>query len=399
MKDQDLQLQKPRRSEPAAVSLPRLESASRHVSGGFIDNPFTSLQNSWASKRTPKGKVRSTDDADLCSRRTADDSAVSSRSSYSKTKLSSYVGPNSKRTLKRSIAPLQALREYFTSPPNVIPGNISPSLPDGMPKTASRSVNSDNDEQDSLLHCKAVASDCIVDFALSLPTALEHEWDLKLCGPVVDAIRRSHPDADFTVELVMARSSVFREAEPTILSMCSLSEHQGQIQRQIENILRRGDYVHNSTRVKVVVLDIERCTPGSLSAALGAVLHDEEILVDIAISKAGENSVLFGTLAKLYREKDVDSTVFSTIGGVISIEGSLYGLTTAHGLRSIGTRQQEGPRASGIKYRDATIFKVANVSKVLLELDILNAPSGLLGIKARSRNQVPTPRPDRIGHW
>ena len=355
MKDLSLQLHEPPRSKSAARTPSQLPSAPRYdpdVPGGAIESFFTSLSNLWASVRTSKGKERPTNDTIFVPERTTDDDYIAFP--HRKTKSSGHSDPHSKLTKDNSIATLQAAKNDFTSPPKTISDNISPSMPDAISKTISKSANSDSNEQKDSFYLKTVAPDCIVDFTRRLPTALEREWNLKVEGPLLDAISRLLPGEYVTVELVMARSSENGEAKPTVLSMCSLLEHETQIRREIHRILSTCDYVRSRIRLKVAVLEISLCTPGSSSAGLDPVPQNETIIVEISTSEAGEDTVLFGKLAKLYREKDIDSTAFSTIGGVVSVGGILYGLTTAHGIRSLGTRPQEGPRASGMKYRNVT---------------------------------------------
>ena len=97
----------------------------------------------------------------------------------------------------------------------------------------------------------------------------------------------------------------------------------------------------------MILLDNEVCASGNELSGSDTLLSGEKAVVEIAASNAGARSVLFASLAKIYLEKDAESTVIATIGGVISIAGVLYGLTTAHGIRTVGSRQQDSPELLG----------------------------------------------------
>lgn len=188
-----------------------------------------------------------------------------------------------------------------------------------------------------------LARDCFLDPDLQLPATLQEEWDSKIVTPLCDAINQSLPDADFTLECVMARSSKRGSSKPTVLLMCSEDRHK----QQLKAILRNCRYIsgHNFER-KVIILGNEVCASGDdLSAS--DTLSGGKAVVETAASDAGARSVLFASPAKLYFENDAKSTAIATIGGVLSIAGVLYGLTTAHGIRTVGSRQQDSPELSG----------------------------------------------------
>ena len=74
--------------------------------------------------------------------------------------------------------------------------------------------------------------------------------------------------------------------------------------------------------------------PGEVSPKSYVMLPDDAILVKMAVNEMESKSVIFGNLARFYRVKYPDSTVSSTIGGVIQLSGIFYGLTTAHGIQT-----------------------------------------------------------------
>ncbi|KAL8793190.1 MAG: hypothetical protein Q9195_004220 [Heterodermia aff. obscurata] len=365
-----LQRQASRRNKSVAEDSPQLPAPPSDAAGGVIETFVASMQNRFASLK-PKRNLKSTDQTVLASEGTTYGFIASPKSSEKKLAPSDDGLAFMMDITDCDIASPQAPKNDFVSTTNAIPDSISPSIPDiispsipdsisssipdiispsipnsispsipqTIPSAASVSAAS-GDHANSKL--KEMARDLFVDFELSIPTALFHEWESRVRGPLLDALCRSLPDVDFALEFVMARSSIKGNAKPTILLACSTLEHQKRIQR----VLRRCDFVPGLVRWKVVVQELKPLTLGSSSDIMDAVPQHAKVLVDIAISKAGESPVLFGKLAKLYCEKDVESTSFSTIGGVVSVAGELYGLTTAHGIESIGTRRQEGPRAS-----------------------------------------------------
>ena len=199
-------------------------------------------------------------------------------------------------------------------------------------------------EQTSSTGCKEFAHDCFLDSDLALPVTLQQEWESRIAASLCDAINQSLPDADFTLECVMARSSRKGSSKPTVLLMCSESRHR----KPLKKILRDCRYISSKKfERKVILLDNEICASGNELSGSDTPLPGEDAVVEIAASNAGARSVLFASLAKIYFEKDAVSTVTATIGGVISIAGVLYGLTTAHGIRTVGSRQQDSPELAG----------------------------------------------------
>lgn len=191
-------------------------------------------------------------------------------------------------------------------------------------------------------HCKRVANDCFVELALPLPTEIKHEWDNKISNPLTDAIYRS-VDAEVTVECVMARSTSSGKVRPTVLLMCSNPRHK----HKIERILRSCNFFPHQFRLKVAVLKNQRCTSEDLLLE-SHVAPDEKILVEMAVTEIGGKPAVFRSLAKFHRDSNAGLTAFSTIGGVIMVAGTLYGLTTGHGIYTLGTGRQGAQRSSGM---------------------------------------------------
>ena len=204
------------------------------------------------------------------------------------------------------------------------------------------SATSSDHDQLSLIHCKPVAKNCFVELELPLPPDLEHEWDRKICNQLSDDICRA-VNAEVTVECVMARSTSSGEVKPTILLMCLKTKHK----KQLKEILRGCNYIPKHFRKKVALLANQRRTPGNISPKVNTLLQDQKIAVEIAIDGNRAKSVVFGSLARFQRINDAKFTAFSTIGGVILIEGVSYGLTTAHGIHTVSNPPPEATRFSG----------------------------------------------------
>ena len=230
----------------------------------------------------------------------------------------------------------QMLSDDFGLPSCTIENNPpSAQTTELVPTTTSSDHN-----QSSSRYCKTIAKDCFVELDLPLPTDMEREWDQKIYNQLSDVIFRS-VDGEVTIECVMARLTSNGAVKPTILLMCSMPKHR----KQIEKILRGCNYIPKHFRRKVALLDIY--TLGNFSPDSSTVLPDQKILVDMAVDKKRARRVIFGSLAKLHSDNDADFTVFSTIGGVILIAGTLYGLTTAHGIYKSSAPCPEVMRFSG----------------------------------------------------
>ena len=183
-----------------------------------------------------------------------------------------------------------------------------------------------------------------MELALSFPIKLEQDYDQRIFSPLSDTIRNQlGEDAEVTIECVMARSTSTGIAEPTILLMCSTLNDK----RQIGRILKECDYISAHFRQKVVVLENQICASGDFSPEAITVLPNQKFLVEIAADEKGAKAIVFGCLAKFIRDDDAGPPIFSTIGGVISIAGTLYGLTTAHGIHNVSNPHPKTTRFSG----------------------------------------------------
>lgn len=193
------------------------------------------------------------------------------------------------------------------------------------------------------MHLTAVADDCFVDVECSLPSPLFHEWTTIIHQRLRDKVYHSLPDAEITIECVMAQQTKTSNAKPTIVLMYSDQRQK----KQLERILRDCKFYSRQFDRKAIMLDTTLCASGESSAQY-LDLQNDELLVGTAISEASKQPTLFARLVKIYPSKGVESSVFSTMGGVISVDGTCYGLTTAHGLRTMGgTERQQITNTSG----------------------------------------------------
>lgn len=200
--------------------------------------------------------------------------------------------------------------------------------------------------------CIVVAENCLLEPELPLPGLLQREWKWRIECRLSNSIRNSIPDSDFTIDCVMAKSTTSAVAKPTILLTCSTSDDK----RQIDRVLADCQYIPYPFDRKVILHDINLCAAGDPSAALDLALQEGD-LVEIKVSKAGENYSLFASLVKIYSANGIRSPTFSTIGGVITIDGIPYGLTTAHAMQNRHTlRQQISMDSSTVCKANASSF-------------------------------------------
>lgn len=199
-------------------------------------------------------------------------------------------------------------------------------------------------------HVKMIAGDCLVELALSLPRNLQDEWDRNIEDRLCTAIAQKIPDGvtSTTVECAMVRSARDAVAVPTILLMCSKAEHKEHIQK----ILRKCSYISTDFECKVILHSMRRCAAGESSTTMDSGWHDGEFFVERATSVNEEPPILFASLVKIYSTQNVGSPAFSTMGGLVTIDSKLYGLTTAHAIHTTHSLPQQVPSVPGMARKD-----------------------------------------------
>ena len=147
------------------------------------------------------------------------------------------------------------------------------------------------------------------------------------------------------------------------------------------------------------LLDYRKCGPEVLSSEHHVASPDDKIFVEMAVEEVGMKPVVFGSLAKFLSNANI--TTYSTIGGVILISGTLYGLTTAHGIHDVSTPWPEASRFSGTssKFQKPIHCVFAHALKISPLSDMSNTQSGPVKMKATEQSKLEILRLLQIGHW
>ena len=111
-------------------------------------------------------------------------------------------------------------------------------------------------------------------------------------------------------------------------------------------MISKCDYIPDCLMRKVVLLDHTTCGHGSMCSSEKQASKNARIVVEKAVDDTDEGAILYASLIKIYSVKDSCSPAFSTMGGVIYMDGKSYGLTTAHAIRAVGYQRQQAPQVS-----------------------------------------------------
>ena len=141
-----------------------------------------------------------------------------------------------------------------------------------------------------------------------------------------------------SAELVMAGIKHNGSISPTILVMCrdlAQKEH-------IEEMLKRCSLIPDSVQRRILIFDILKCTTKSLIADSPTERYLGRQVATKVVDAHGAN-VLFANIAEVLPVASDRLSVFCTIGGLISVNGELYGLTAAHPLAASRDEGQATP--------------------------------------------------------
>ena len=197
-------------------------------------------------------------------------------------------------------------------------------------------------EEASRKHVKKVAHDCYVDLAQQLSPELERAWETKIYPWLDTILLHSMDDLNYiSAELVMAGVKDGGSMYPTILVMCrDLAQKES-----IEELVKRCSFIPKNVQRRILIFDILQCTTRSLitNAFTGRFLGRR---IGIDVDDAHDANVLYANVAKILTIASDTPSVFCTIGGMLSINGKLYGLTTAHPFAALGDEGQVAPIAT-----------------------------------------------------
>ena len=252
-----------------------------------------------------------------------------------------------------NVAP-EAEVEHPNSAIGVEPGseNIAPESEMECPSPAirvdrgSENVAPEADIEQNIVqpHIKQLSEGWYVDLSLALPEDLLRMWSSKLHQRLRNILTHEMGESHFSLECHMLGSWQRLRPEPTILVMCMSSADK----TKIEDILRRRSCVPRNFRRQVLVLDVELCSFGILH---GSYFPRELIGSDVnaICSQREERRIIFGNVSEIcaQAQKNCVTSLF-TIGGVITIEQVLYGLTVGHCVRIARRNERDSTNLSGI---------------------------------------------------
>ena len=175
-------------------------------------------------------------------------------------------------------------------------------------------------------HVKKMAHDCYVDLAQPLSPELERVWDNKIHPWLDTNLLHSMEDLNcISAELVMARSEHDGSISPTILVMCrDLAQKES-----IGEMLKRCTFIPKNVQRRILIFDILKCTTKTLIPNTRTERNLGRQVV-INVDDADGANVIYANVAGVLPVASNRLSVFCTIGGMLSVNGNLYGLTTAH---------------------------------------------------------------------
>ena len=193
-------------------------------------------------------------------------------------------------------------------------------------------------------HVKKMAHDCYVDLAQPLSPELERAWDNKIHPWLDTNLLHSMEDPNcISAELVMAGIKHDGSIFPTILVMCrDLAQKES-----IEEMLKRCTFIPKNVQRRILIFDILKCTSKAFIASpsserhLGRMFLRRQITIDAGY--AHDAFVLYANVARVYPATSERLFVLCTIGGVLSVNGRHFGLTTAHPFAASGDEGQTTP--------------------------------------------------------
>ena len=194
-------------------------------------------------------------------------------------------------------------------------------------------------EEPSRKHVKKMAHDCFIDLAQSLSPELERAWDNKIHPWLDTNLLHSMEDLNcISVELVMAGIKHDGLISPTILVMCrDLAQKES-----IEEMLKRCSFIPKNLQRRILIFDVLKCTTETLIPSPPTEGYLGRQIV-INVDDADGANVLYANVAEVLPVASDRLSVFCTIGGMLSVNEKLYGLTTAHPFAASGDEGQAPP--------------------------------------------------------
>ncbi len=196
-------------------------------------------------------------------------------------------------------------------------------------------------EETSRRHVKKMADDCYVDLAHPLPPGLERTWDAKIRPWLECNLLHSMDDSNcVSIECVMSTTKDRGLLCPIILFMCrDLAQ-----KKSIEELLKICTFIPKDVQHRTIVFDILKCTSRIHSHPPTGIFSGMQVAIDFGDVHTA--NVLYANVARIIPVSSNRLSVFCTIGGILSVNGKCYGLTTAHQFAASGNGSLETPTAT-----------------------------------------------------
>lgn len=197
-------------------------------------------------------------------------------------------------------------------------------------------------EDASRNNVKKMAHDCYVDLAQPLAPEIERAWDNKIHSWLDTNLLHSLDDSNgISTELVMAGIEDGGLMYPTVLVMCrDLSQKE-----RIEILLKRCSIIPENVQSRTILFNIRTCTSGTSVTNLPTQRFlGRQIAIDF--DGAGNADILYAKVARIIPAGNDGLPVLCTVGGTLSVNGKIYGLTTAHPFAALGNGGRAAPLAT-----------------------------------------------------
>ena len=194
-------------------------------------------------------------------------------------------------------------------------------------------------EKISRKRVQKMADDCYVDTEQPLSPEIERAWETKILPWLDNNLVHSFDDFDgISRECVMAGTQDEGPMCPTILVMCRNVAQK----EEIIHMLCKCTCIPKNVPRKIIIQDILACTSKTpIADPLIERILGRTIAIDF--DDANDANVLYANVARSAPLASEGVSRSCTIGGIISVAGRLYGLTTAHPFAALSPGGQATP--------------------------------------------------------
>ncbi len=221
-------------------------------------------------------------------------------------------------------------------------GGVSTTLLTSAPAASTTAAAPPVFEKVSRKHIKKMAHDCYVDLAHPLPPESERAWDAKIHPWLESNLLHSMDNFNcVSMECVMSTIKDGGPLYPTILVMCrDLAQKES-----IDMLLKRCSLIPKNIQCRTIVFEILQCTSRIFSSHPPTeILSGGQVVIHLG--DVHTKNSLYANVARIVPSSSDGLSVFCTIGGILSVNGKCYGLTTAHQFAASGNENQETPTAT-----------------------------------------------------